>query len=95
MFFDYWVWPLCGRVKKYDGSWEKPEYSLWELTSVTPPSLSSSDRRVHFSKNLLHTMSTDDWKALVQSDGDLSKIGIELKKNEPVLNFDLAFPENN
>lgn len=74
------------------GSHEEPEFSLWEVLSVTisPKFVLFGHRYASVSRDRIRILTADEWEELVEADGDFSVLGIELKKNRPVPSFERA-----
>jgi hypothetical protein len=78
------------------GSHEEPVFSLCKVSSIsiTPPFVLFGQRYAWANSETVKTLTADEWKKLVKADGDFSVLGIELKKDEPIPNFELAFRNN-
>jgi len=78
------------------GSHEEPVFSLWEVTSVsiTPRFVLFGQRYAFPNSKEVKTLTSDEWNKLVKADGDFSVLGIQLKKDDPMPNFELAFRNN-
>jgi len=76
------------------GSHDEPVFSLWEVTSVSAPIKLFGKRRTSAYHEKVKTLTADEWGKLVKADGDFSFLGIELKKDDPIPNFELAFRNN-
>jgi hypothetical protein len=77
------------------GSHDQPAFSLWEVSSVSAPLVLFERRHAYpSSRTQIKTLSTDEWKRLVAAQGDFAVLGIQLKRNDPVPNFELAFRNN-
>jgi len=74
------------------GSHDEPVFSLLEVRSVSihPRFVLFGERFVSTDRKKLKTFTTEEWQNLVQADGDFSVLRIELKKNDPVRNFEKA-----
>ena len=78
------------------GSHEEPVFSLREVSSIfIQPRFVLFEQRyaVPKSKEVM-ILTADEWKKLVKAGGDFSVLGIELKKDDPIPNFELAFRNN-
>jgi hypothetical protein len=77
------------------GSHDQPAFSLWEVSSVSTPLVLFQKRyALPSSLSQIKTLSTQEWKRLVNAQGDFALLGIQLKKGDPVPNFELAFRNN-
>lgn len=78
------------------GSHEEPAFSLWEVSSISisPRFALFGQRYAWADPERIKTLTADEWKKLVQADGDFSVLGIELKKDDLIPNFELAFRNN-
>ncbi|MDH4241966.1 MAG: hypothetical protein OEW48_20595 [Phycisphaerae bacterium] len=78
------------------GSHEEPLFSLREVSSISiMPRFVLFEQRYAVPKSKeLKILTADEWKKLVKADGDFSVLGIELKKKEPIPNFEFAFRNN-
>jgi hypothetical protein len=76
------------------GSHEEPVFSLREVIFVEAPLTLFGPRCASAYDEEVKTLTADEWKKLVKADGDFGVLGIELKKNEPIPNFELAFRNN-
>jgi hypothetical protein len=76
------------------GSHDEPVFSLWEVGSVSAPLSLFTERFAWANPHKVKTLTHDEWKKLVQGNGDFSVLGIELKKDDPIPNFELAFQNN-
>lgn len=78
------------------GSHEEPVFSLWEVSyiSIMPRFVLFEQRYALPKSKELKILTADEWKKLVKADGDFSVLAIELKKDEPIPNFELAFRNN-
>jgi hypothetical protein len=64
----------------------EPRFYVLEVIEVEVPSSPQYGIGCKFGDSF--TFGLDDWKTLVKNKGDFSSIGIELKKDSPVDNFD-------
>jgi hypothetical protein len=85
--------PQTGEVLSA-GSHDEPTFSLWEVDSVSAPLVIFRERRAWASRKEVKRFGLADWKRLVEGEGDFSALGVELKDNNPVRNFKLAFRDN-
>ena len=76
------------------GSHEEPTFTLWEVNSVSIPVTFFTPRYASATRTLIKSFEVDTWQKLVKTKGDFSVLGIELKKDNPVLNFELAYYNN-
>jgi hypothetical protein len=78
------------------GSHDEPVFSLCKVSSIsiTSPFVLFGQRYAWADSETVKTLTADEWKKLVEADGDFSVLGIELKKDEPIPNFELAFLNN-
>jgi len=78
------------------GSHEEPVFSLWEVSSISiMPRFVLFQQRYALPKSKeVKTLAANEWKKLVQAGGDFSVLGMELKKDDPIPNFELAFRNN-
>jgi hypothetical protein len=74
------------------GSHEEPVFSLWEVrdVSISPKFVIFRERFALAVREKVKTFTKDEWEKLVEADGDFGVLGIELKKNDPVPDFDRA-----
>ncbi len=86
--------PETGEIED-PGSHQQPEFSLWEVTRVKSPENASEYWYPKVTKRKIQSIPTNTWKRLVETNGDLSVLGIELVRDDPVPNFSLAFRNNN
>jgi hypothetical protein len=78
------------------GSHDEPVFSLWEVDSISiyPQLVLFGERHAWAEREKVKTFNNDEWKELVKADGDFSVLGIELKKDDPIPDFELAFWNN-
>jgi hypothetical protein len=78
------------------GSHEEPVFSLREVSSISimPRFVLFKQRYVVPKSKEVKILTADEWKKLVKADGDFSVLGIELTKDDPIPNFELAFRNN-
>jgi hypothetical protein len=76
------------------GSHDEPVFSLWEVIFVEVPLKLFGERYPSTSARKIKTLTAGEWMKLVQADGDFSVLGIELNKDDPIPNFELAFRNN-
>lgn len=76
------------------GSHDEPVFNLREVTFVEAPLKLFGGRYTSAYHEEVKTLAADEWKKLVQADGDFRVLGIELKKDDPIPNFELAFRNN-
>jgi hypothetical protein len=76
------------------GSHQEPTFSLWEVNSISAPMVLFQQRCARASRQKVKAFGIDDWKHLIQSEGDFRVLGIELEENDPVADFELAFRNN-
>jgi hypothetical protein len=74
------------------GSHDEPVFSLWEVTSISiyPQLVLFGERQAWAEREKIKTLTNDEWKKLVKADGEFSVLGIELKKDDPIPDFELA-----
>lgn len=65
---------------------EEPRFYIDEVTVVEIPKTENAGIGCKFGQQF--SFGIDDWKTLVKNGGDFSTIGIELKENSPVDNFE-------
>jgi hypothetical protein len=78
------------------GSHEEPVFSLREVSSISiKPRFVLFEQRYAVPKSKeVKILTADEWNKLVKANGDFSVLGIELKKDGPIPNFELAFRNN-
>ncbi|MHC4574849.1 MAG: hypothetical protein ACYS76_12100 [Planctomycetota bacterium] len=76
------------------GSHNEPTFSLWEVRSVSAPLVMFSERGARASRDQIETFGLDEWRSLVEAKGDFTALGVELKHNDPIPDFELAFRNN-
>lgn len=76
------------------GSHDEPVFSMWEVIFVEVPLRLFVKRYTSTYREKIKTLTADEWMKLVQADGNFDALGIELKKDNPVPNFELAFRNN-
>jgi len=86
--------PKTGEVITH-GSHEEPTFSLWEVSPISTPYVIFG-RRWAYSPHRKQIKSFDvtEWNRLVEADGDFEALGIQLKKDAPVKDFELAYSNN-
>ena len=82
--------PETGEIED-PGSHNEPEFSLWEVTQVKLSRDTYEYWHPEVTKTKVQSINTDTWNRLVAANGDLSVLGIEFIRDEPVPNFLLAF----
>ncbi len=88
-----YIEPGTGKVL-YPGSNKEPKFSLWLVDEVSVPWTIFEERFAHPYKRSFKKLSSEEWKRLVDANGDFSAIGINLDKNSPVPNFKYAYRNN-
>jgi len=76
------------------GSHKQPAFSLWEVSSVWAPLVLFDQRRTLASREKIRTFGIDERQRLVQAEGDFTDLGMQLRHDAPVPNFELAFRNN-
>jgi hypothetical protein len=78
------------------GSHEEPVFCLREVSSISiMPRFVLFEQRYAVPKSKeVKILTADEWNKLVKADGDFSVLGIELKKDDPIPDFELAFRNN-
>lgn len=76
------------------GSHEEPVFSLWEVSFVSAPLRFFGERYTSAPREMVRTLTVDEWEKLVEADRDFRVLGIELKTEDPIPNFELAFRNN-
>lgn len=86
--------PETGKIL-LPGSHEEPTFILYEVSgSVSVPFALFHPRCPQVSYHSIKVFDSNDWKHLVEAKGDFSALGIQLNRNAPILNFELAFRNN-
>lgn len=78
----------------FPGSHKEPEFSLWQVDSVSVPLVFFGRRYALTSRHSIKILSNEEWKRLVEARGDFSALGIQLEQNAPVRNFEFAYRNN-
>jgi len=76
------------------GSHDEPTFSLWEISSVSAPLVLFEKRHAWTSRKRIKTFGLNEWRRLVEAQGDFAVLEIQLKQNAPVADFELAFRNN-
>ncbi len=86
--------PETGKVLS-PGSNKEPNFILYEVTSpVSSPFSLFYPRRVHTSYKSIKKFDANEWRHIVETQGDFAALGIQLDQNAPIPNFELAFRNN-
>jgi hypothetical protein len=85
--------PETGKIFS-SGSHKEPTFALWEARWVSAPLVLFRKRRARTSLEKIRTFAAGEWRRLVEAEGDFSVLGVELKDDDPVRNFELAFRNN-
>jgi hypothetical protein len=76
------------------GSHEEPTFSLWEISSVSAPLVLFEQRYVSTSRTEIETFGVNEWRRLVEAQGDFTVLDIQLNQHATTANFKLAFRNN-
>ncbi len=86
--------PETGKVLS-PGSYKEPTFILYEVVgSVSVPFALFRPRSVSVSYKSIKIFDTNEWRHLVEAQGNFMALGIQLKQDSPIPNFKLAFRNN-
>ena len=85
--------PETGEIE-VTGSHQEPKFSVWAVTGVKTPEDANEYWHPKVTKTKIRSITSEQWHQLVEAKGDFRVIGIELKREDPVPNFSLAFRNN-
>lgn len=85
--------PETGKIAS-PGAHDEPVFSLWDVKFVDAPLVVFEQRYVLVHHERIKVLTGEEWQQLVNANGDFAALGVELTKDQPIPNFELAFRNN-